>query len=692
MSITGNTDKAAQAPKTLLSNVTNIDSKSKHGKTSETQIKNEHFKPRFGKASNNTVKEALSKPKFGKPSYTKVKQELPSSMSKAVVQQTYRIKDNIVNAEIDNEPVMDIQFADEDEERGKVILRKRKLEFKRAKEHKSAAVVKKEKQNKRSTDRLNSVLAHENNSSEKLSTAQIGDKNVEPLQEVSRLQEEFKKGEDSKLQDDRFASDEDVEEPIACPKTQRSHKFYVQSAIQGQGGYPDTLDGRYLLAWNFHGKVYKSQSSELGMWSYEVEKSSRSNRFKHTMEFKQADIGPSGVLLSSGQRLKYIPDEFGEEEWETDLISPSSAVALGDNYISLVTKDSCLRILTIAGVDLFVYRLPGSPIALAGTGKLLAVTYSVSSTLHVQFLNLEERRTLCEIALSFGVDSEHSSEIQWMHLSPKGNLFVMDTNFQVQLLSKGFDWSWVPILDLSSRQFVHPVWVIDEKSECLMVAGLSDGGCPDVRLPLEELKLKFPLTAETEKKEECFSNLMEMLFRKKLFFEQDLGKNQKKKKKVLEKIKLKAFSQAITSGLAEAKCIDIASRLEHEVSEKFAAKLAFDSGMHSLADMITAKSRKRLERKKQLEQQVKDTPGGGASSKEVNLGVVLATPSPGQSSSARGKNTPTRGVKRKLEGTIEMKRIILNKASRDGLVPIGANVISGSSAKKFCGRNPFKKN
>jgi len=687
------TNLETEAPKARLSDVTNLGSQESKPRFSKiTKLGSHTPKLRFGKAKaalpkNDISEESLnSEPVFGQGKLSSLDIDVKAS------------------ADIEKEPAMDSLFADEDDDTGgKVVLRKRKLTNKELKGHRKKRAFEKlpetralperrqERNQKSKLNHLDSVFENEQESVDGKGIMSSNGEEIKPVfEEVSCQQLD----DDVKIDavqpkvtfsTDEVGSDIEIEEPVA----ERNIETYVQRPISGQGGYPTKLDGRFLLAWNYYGKVWKSRASEVDMWSYEVEKSSQSNRFKHTLEFIQADIGPSGVVFSGGLRLKYLPEEFAREEWEVDMVSPSSAIAIGGEFVAVITEDSCLRILTLSGIDLAVFRLPGSPIALTAYGDFLSVIYSFSGTLHAQLLNIQEKKKLCELPLAFEIDPEHAGELQWAHLTANGNLFVMDTKFRVQLLSKGFGWCWVPVLDLSLRQFVHPVWVEDRKTECLMTAGLSDGGCPDVRLPLEEVKLKFPMTVKAEKKEENFWSVQEMLLRKKLFFGQEPGKNVRKRKKVLEKFRLKAFSIAITDGLSEAKCMDIAKRLELQVSEEFAAKLAFNSGMHSLSDSISAKSRKRLETKKLQEQKIKDQPGRG---KEVNLGVVLATPSPSQSSGGKGKKSPARQVKRKLEGISENKKMFVLKTNRNGLTPKGANVISGSGTKKVFRRNPFKKN
>lgn len=683
-----------------LSDVTNLGSKdSKPRSVNITKYGTKNSKPRFGKSRAAVPKNENSEEKIS----TKA---LSGPMKSASPDIDVEAKKDDVKNQTDNkkEPGLDSLFADENEDdRGKVILRKRKLQTKESKDqHKRRAYErsaesrthKDKRQEKRKKSKLNLDSVFENkdessNKSTRITTSKIeGGKPAVEKVDGGQTLDDLKISEEIKLKFplDGVASGDEIDEPLA-----ERNVDYLQSPIPGQGGYPTKLDGRFLLAWNYYGKVWKSRASEVDMWSYEVEQSSQSNRFKHTLEFLQADIGPSGVVFGGGQRLKYVPQEFSRDEWEVDMVSPASVVAIGVEFVAVITEDCCLRILALSGIDSVVYRLPGSPIALSAAGALLAVIYSISNTLQVQLLNIQERKKLCELPLTFQIDVEHMGELQWAHLTGNGNLFVMDSKFRVQLLSKGFGWCWVPVLDLNVRQFVHPVWVEDRKTECLMTAGLSDGGCPDVRLPLEEVKLKFPITVNAAKKEEPFSGVLEMLLRKKLFFEQEPGKNIRRKKKVLEKFRLKAFSIAITSGLSEAKCMDIANSLELQVSEEFAAKLAFDSGMHSLSDSISAKSRKRLERKKQLERQLNQSVLGKG--KEVNLGVVLATPSPSSRASPhKAQNSPARPVKRNLLGVSEKKKMFVLKTSRDGLTPAGANVIFGSGAKKVFRSNPFKKN
>jgi len=663
-------------------------------------------KPRFGNSTTNGSQ--TPKPRFGRARAQSQKKEISkgslnvgSAFGKG--QTSSPDIDVKTRKDIEKEPAMESLFADEDEnDGGKVVLRKRKLKSKDMKEHRKKPAygnspgtrVETEKRPARKAKsklNLDSVFANNqelNNDKEKTMSSNEGNKPGVEEAADEELDDDAKIGEPkAKISygNEGVGSDIEIDEPVA----QQNIETYVQQPIPGQGGYPTKLDGRFLLAWNYWGKLWKSRASEVDMWSYEVEKATQSNRFKHTFEFIQADIGPSGVVFSGGLRLKYLPEEFAREEWEINMVSNASAIAIGGEFIAVLTEDSCLRILALSGIDIAVYRLAGSPIALAASGLFLSVIYSVSSTLHVQLLNVQEEKKLCELPLAFEMDPEHSGELQWAHLSANGNLFVMDTTFRVQLLSKGFGWCWVPVLDLSQRHFVHPVWVEDQKTECLMTAGLSDGGCPDVRLPLEEVKLKFPMTVKAEQKEQNFWGILEMLARKRLFFEQEPQKNIRKKKKVLEKFRLKAFSVGITEGLSEAKCMDIANRLEMQVSEVFAAKLAFNSGMHSMSDSISAKSRRRLEAKKQLERTTKDQPGGG---KDVNLGVILTTPSPLQSSGGKSRSSPARQVKRKLEGISENKKMFGLKTNRNGLIPAGANVISGSASKKVLRKNPFKKN
>jgi len=688
--IDNTTDAKTEAPKGGLSDVTNHGgdkSKPRFGKS--TTQGSQTPKPRFGRARAESQKKEISKESLNAgPVFGKRKSSPPDIDVKT-------------KTDIEKEPAMASLFGDDDEDDGgKVVLRKRKLKTQGIKGHRKKRAHWNSPATRAQTEKL-----QETKPRSKLNLDSVFEKNQESIDGQQTISSNggnkpgFEEVADEELDDDvkigglkpkiafgneEVGSDIEIDEPVA----EHNIETYVQHPISGQGGYPTKLDGRFLLAWNYWGKLWKSRASEVDMWSYEVEKATQSNRFKHTLEFIQADIGPSGVVFSGGLRLKYLPEEFAREEWEVDMVSPSRSLAIGGEFIAVLTEDSCLRILALSGIDLAVYRLPGSPIALTACGVFLSVIYSVSSTLHVQLLNVKEKKKLCELPLAFEMDPEHAGELQWAHLTTNGNLFVMDTKFRLQLLSKGFGWCWVPVLDLSLRQFVHPVWVEDRKTECLMTAGLSDGGCPDVRLPLEEVKLKFPMTVKAEQKEQNFWGILEMLTRKKLFFEQEPQKNVRKKKKVLEKFRLKAFSIGITEGLSEAKCMDIANRLEMQVSEEFAAKLAFNSGMHSLSDNISAKSRKRLEAKKQLEQTAKDQPGGG---KEVNLGTRLTTPSP-LPSGAKSKSSPARQVKRKLEGISENKKMFVLKTTRNGLLPAGANVISGSASKKVLRRNPFKKN
>merc|ERR1719285_1443137 len=313
------TDVKTEAPKGSLSDVTNLggdESKQRFGKSAIQGTQTP--KPRFGRARAESQRKEISKESLNAgPVFGQRKSSAPDIDVKT-------------RNDIEKEPEMDSLFADEDEhDGGKVVLRKRKLKTqdmkgsrkKRAHWNSPATRAQTEKlqgTKPKSKSNLDSVFENSQESNDGKQTIISSNGGNKPgVEEVAdeELDDDLKiGGVKSKLAfgNDGVGSDIEIDEPVA----EHNIETYVQHPISGQGGYPTKLDGRFLLAWNYWGKLWKSRASEVDMWSYEVEKATQSNRFKHTLEFIQADIGPSGVVFSGGPRLKFLPEEFAREEWE----------------------------------------------------------------------------------------------------------------------------------------------------------------------------------------------------------------------------------------------------------------------------------------------------------------------------------------------------------------------------------------
>jgi len=179
-------------------------------------------------------------------------------------------------------------------------------------------------------------------------------------------------------------------------------------------------------------------------------------------------------------------------EWTQQLPLDESiqGVALGDCWVAAVTSKKLLRLFSHAGLQRQLFRLPGTPVCVAGRQNLCAVVSHGGPAYHGPDGSVEQHLvlTLVEISpqgtINLRVRAERlplspNSTLTWLGFTEGGALAAVDSKGTLQILARGWENVWSPMLDLPTAASKVPgaqsgcgLWVVgllDDKAVCAML-------------------------------------------------------------------------------------------------------------------------------------------------------------------------------------------------------------------------------
>ena len=161
----------------------------------------------------------------------------------------------------------------------------------------------------------------------------------------------------------------------------------------------------------------------------------------------------------------------------------AEVLAIGTDWVVVFTDQQLARIFSIGGVELEVFRIPGSIITAAGTGRRLFYAYrngtsSFGPSVGYQLLDVPGRKQINSGVLPLVQPSPGAGvKLQWVGFAePHGMPCFLDSTGVLSGLTTSFGGTWAPILDSkvasqNTSDHFWPIAVMDARLTAVTLKG-----------------------------------------------------------------------------------------------------------------------------------------------------------------------------------------------------------------------------
>ncbi|KAI3639444.1 hypothetical protein MIR68_002459 [Amoeboaphelidium protococcarum] len=328
---------------------------------------------------------------------------------------------------------------------------------------------------------------------------------------VSKKQDEPMHGGDiSDLDSDAFDGLSDVDDvsvhSSVSEKVRSKPVLQLSSSVQSfQPASTPFKDGKRFMAFNMVGTIDSVQSDDYQSITIQYhDLSQRPINFKAIYPFTMAAMSQNAALFAanrisdeeSGCVLYYKPFENWSQnaEWTLYLSAEEKIECIGiDQYIVIATN-KYLRILTLSGLERFIFCIPGQVVSLSVKNDDLMLVY-FNGSYKCQLKNISYQDSLV-----VDVPIKPAQSIMWLGFSSSLRQpgIYTDDGLLLAYIAK-FN-QWCPLLDTSiySKDKTDFYWPIAFDDKCLSVI-ICKAGDKYPRFPkpiVSELDLKLPLMAQ----------------------------------------------------------------------------------------------------------------------------------------------------------------------------------------------------
>lgn len=244
-------------------------------------------------------------------------------------------------------------------------------------------------------------------------------------------------------------------------------KPMVQRPLQ-PGSSPSDEEKRFLC-WNNTGIIraqFGHDDQSIDVMFHDTEKHSSVN-FKNEPNYTFGSISEDCVVVGSNGKYGTGPSSIhginllelnrDNREWEIELphVELIEALTAGIGFIALATDQRNLRLFTNAGMQSYLFTLPGQILCMTAYERQLMIIYHNGAghsddqnlsmfVYHIDLFNNIVRQVHGNVPLALS----KRSPLSWAGFSDEGSPCTYDYSGMLRIYKKELGRSWVPLLDL----------------------------------------------------------------------------------------------------------------------------------------------------------------------------------------------------------------------------------------------------
>lgn len=238
------------------------------------------------------------------------------------------------------------------------------------------------------------------------------------------------------------------------------------------GSSPINFEERYMK-WNSVGIITsRTEDNENSIHiEFHDTTTSHSRHFVNSELFTIADLSVDAIAFansdteesSSSRIFCILLNGMGDSrEWHTYLPRDEyvEALALGDGFLSVATDKRNIRVFTTAGMQLFIFSIPGPVVCLAAQEQSLMIIYHSGSglpgeqSLHMMIVKIDAKNLIGKrhhLSQAVQVSLSPLSSLSWAGFSDEGTPCIVDSEGVVRLYKDFIGNFWTPILDFTTK-------------------------------------------------------------------------------------------------------------------------------------------------------------------------------------------------------------------------------------------------
>ncbi|KAL8588870.1 hypothetical protein ACOMHN_051464 [Nucella lapillus] len=227
------------------------------------------------------------------------------------------------------------------------------------------------------------------------------------------------------------------------------------------GCTPEHLSSRFMK-WNGVGIVRQYNTEDESSIDVEFHDTATHHAMhvSNSSDFTMADLSTQAVVLATASdedaRSKLLCMHFGSwdsaKEWSITVPDGEviQAVAAGEGWVAVATSRRAVRVMTVGGVQLTTFTLPGPVVCLAGHRQRLMAVYHAGmgipgdQNMACTTLNVKGQKQTAE---QTPLPLSPQSTLSWAGFSAEGTPFTMDSEGVVRMLNTGLAHTWTQVAD-----------------------------------------------------------------------------------------------------------------------------------------------------------------------------------------------------------------------------------------------------
>uniref|UniRef100_A0A6G1SGF6 WD repeat and HMG-box DNA-binding protein 1 n=1 Tax=Aceria tosichella TaxID=561515 RepID=A0A6G1SGF6_9ACAR len=244
-------------------------------------------------------------------------------------------------------------------------------------------------------------------------------------------------------------------------------KPMVQKPIQ-PGSSPADEENRFLC-WNNIGIIRAQNGQEdqsIDVMFHDTEKHSSVN-FKNEPNYIFGSLSEECIVVASNGKygtgpssihgINLLESNRDQREWEIEMphVELIEALAAGSGFVAIVTDQRNLRLFTNAGMQSFMFTLPGQVLCMAAQDHQLMIIYHDGAghsddqnlsmfVYHIDIFNNIFKQTYKHIPVALS----KRSPLAWAGFSDEGTPCTYDYSGMFRIYSHRLGGAWIPLLDL----------------------------------------------------------------------------------------------------------------------------------------------------------------------------------------------------------------------------------------------------
>lgn len=244
-------------------------------------------------------------------------------------------------------------------------------------------------------------------------------------------------------------------------------KPMVQKPLQ-PGSSPNDEDNRFLC-WNNTGIIraqHGNDDQSIDVMFHDTEKHSSVN-FKNDPNYVFGSLSDDVIVVASNGKygtgpstihgINMLESNREQRDWEVELphVELIEALAAGSGFVAVATDQRNLRLFTNAGMQSYIFTLPGQILCMTANERQLMLIYHNGSghsddqnlsmfVYHIDLYSdiINQKHNNIPVALS------KRSPLSWAGFSDEGSPCTYDYSGMLRTYRHDLGQTWVPLLDL----------------------------------------------------------------------------------------------------------------------------------------------------------------------------------------------------------------------------------------------------